>query len=185
MARLYCYFLKAHNGVNVTGSVNVIGKPVINIKNGGEIVVGDNVTLRSSGRGYHAFLPNPVKLSADKYGACIYIGDNTRINGACLHACHSIHVGRNCLIAANCQIMDSNGHDLSFDNVADRINTTGQAESVVIEDNVWLGISVIVLPGVTIGQGAIVGAGSVVTKDIPPMSIAVGVPAQVVKLYSE
>lgn len=81
--------------------------------------------------------------------------------------------------------MDSNGHDLSFDNVADRINTTGQAESVVIEDNVWLGISVIVLPGVTIGQGAIVGAGSVVTKDIPPMSIAVGVPAQVVKLYSE
>lgn len=86
MARLYCYFLKAHNGVNVTGSVNVIGKPVINIKNGGEIVVGDNVTLRSSGRGYHAFLPNPVKLSADKYGACIYIGDNTRMQW-CMFAC--------------------------------------------------------------------------------------------------
>lgn len=51
---------------------------------------------------------------------------------------------------------------------------------VVIGDDVWLGARVVVLPGVTIGDGAVVGAGSVVTKDVPPNAIAVGVPARVV-----
>jgi maltose O-acetyltransferase len=53
----------------------------------------------------------------------------------------------------------------------------------VLQDNVWLGNRVIVLPGVTIGHDAVVGAGAVVSRDIPPRSVAVGVPAQVIKTF--
>jgi acetyltransferase-like isoleucine patch superfamily enzyme len=56
---------------------------------------------------------------------------------------------------------------------------------VTIGDNVWMGARVTVLPGVTIGENAVIGAGSVVTKDIPPNAIAVGNPAQVLRLRME
>ena len=56
---------------------------------------------------------------------------------------------------------------------------------IVLEDDVWLGAGVIVLPQVTIGEGAIIGAGAVVTKDIPPHSVAVGNPAKVIKQVGE
>jgi len=61
-----------------------------------------------------------------------------------------------------------------------RFSSAYAYEKAVIESDVWLGYAVIVLTGVTIGRGAIVAAGSVVTKDIPPYTIAVGVPARVV-----
>jgi acetyltransferase-like isoleucine patch superfamily enzyme len=92
-----------------------------------------------------------------------------------------ITIGKNCLIAANCQIMDNSGHDLSFDDVANRINTTGVSSPVTIGDDVWIGANCIILPGVTIGQGSVVSAGSVVTKDIPSMVIAGGIPARVLR----
>ena len=55
------------------------------------------------------------------------------------------------------------------------------ARPITIEENIWLGAPVIVMPGVTIGKGSVVGIGRVVTRDIPPRSVAVGVPARVVK----
>jgi len=56
---------------------------------------------------------------------------------------------------------------------------------VVIEDGAHIGIGAIIMPGVTIGKGAVIGAGSVVTKDIPPYSVAVGVPARVIKVLDK
>jgi len=55
------------------------------------------------------------------------------------------------------------------------------SKPIVIEDRVWIGSNVVVLPGVTIGYGSVIGAGSVVTRDIPPLSVAVGVPCRVVR----
>lgn len=54
-------------------------------------------------------------------------------------------------------------------------------EGIIIEEDVWLGANVVVMPGITIGKGAIIGANSVVTKDIPPYSVAVGAPAIIKK----
>jgi acetyltransferase-like isoleucine patch superfamily enzyme len=85
------------------------------------------------------------------------------------------------LIAANCQIFDGNGHDISFPDVGNRINTTGASKPIVIEDNVWIGANSIILPGVTIGRGSVISANSVVTKDVPPMVIAGGNPAIIIK----
>ena len=54
-------------------------------------------------------------------------------------------------------------------------------KSAAIEDDVWLGTNAIIMPGVTVGQGAVIGAGAVVTKDVPPYAVAVGVPARIIR----
>jgi acetyltransferase-like isoleucine patch superfamily enzyme len=125
---------------------------------------------------------SPVKLFADRNGIII-IGDNTRVHGSCIHAYKSIKIGNNCLIAANCQIFDGAGHDLSFENVRNRINTKGSAKEIVIEDNVWIGANSIILPGVKIGNGSIISAGSTVKGNIPPMVLAGGNPIEIIKDY--
>ena len=65
------------------------------------------------------------------------------------------------------------------------IDQSFTSKGIVIRDDVWLGAGVVIVDGVTVGEGAVVGAGSVVTKDIPPGAIAVGVPARVVRYRSD
>lgn len=163
--------------------VELLGTPLLAIANGGRVVLHDRVVLDSQNRGYHANLFGPVKLVAETAGAEIVIGDDTRIHGTCIHARRSVRIGSRCLIGANCQIIDSDGHHASFDDVDRRLTTCGEARPIVIEDSVWLGTGCIVLPGVTIGRGTVVGAGSVVTSDLPAMCLAAGVPARVVRQY--
>jgi acetyltransferase-like isoleucine patch superfamily enzyme len=158
---------------------------MIDVRHGGKIAIGDRVTLNSDNHGYHINMHSPVKLYADRAGATITIGEDTRIHGSCIHAYVSITIGKKCLIAANCQIFDGNGHSLSFDDVDNRIHTAGDSKPIVIEDCVWIGANAIILPGVTIGRGSVIGAGSVVTKDVPPMSIAAGNPARVLKTAAD
>lgn len=163
-------------------NITIKGLPIIDIRDGAKIEIGDDVTLNSENYGYHINMHSPVKLFANiKKGAYLKIGNKTRIHGSCIHARYKIEIGDNCLIAANCQIFDCNAHHLSFDDPENRINTIGEAEPIIIEDNVWIGANSIILPGVTIGQGSIVAAGSVVTKNIPAMVIVAGNPAQIVK----
>jgi acetyltransferase-like isoleucine patch superfamily enzyme len=69
---------------------------------------------------------SPIKLYAYMPNAKITIGDDITVHGSCIHAYESTTIGKRCLIAANCQIIDGNGHDASFDSVSDRINTTGR-----------------------------------------------------------
>jgi acetyltransferase-like isoleucine patch superfamily enzyme len=158
------------------------GVPMVKLSTHAKIILGNNVTLNSRNDGYHANMHSPVKLYADKNNALIRIGHNTRINGACLHAHSMIEIGDNCLIAANVQIMDGNGHEVCFENPTNRINTSSKAKNIYIEDNVWIGLNSIILPGVRIGQGSIIAANTVVTKDVPPMVIFAGNPGKIVKM---
>lgn len=158
-------------------------KPLLKIHKQATLTIGNNVMINSQNKGYHVNMFNRCKLMADRPNAIIHIGDNTRFHGSCIHAYKKISIGKNCLIAANCQIIDGNGHDISFPNVSNRINTRGSSKEVIIEDNVWLATGVIVLPGVTIGKGSIITANSVVHKDIPPMVIAGGNPIEIIKKY--
>lgn len=161
------------------------GLPLLDARDGGRIEIGDGVTLNSRNYGYHINMHGPVKLVADRPGAFVQIGDESRINGACLHAYSSITVGKRCLIAANTQIIDGSGHDLSFEDVTARVRTKGSANPIAIEDDVWIGSNCILLPGITIGRGSVIAAGSVVTRDVPEMSVAAGNPARVVRSYGE
>lgn len=185
LTRLNNFYLRKSlvftKGLKIVGDLKVVGRPIIQITKYSKVVIGDNVTLNSRNYGYHANMYSTVKLMADREGATILIGDNTRINGACLHAYNRIEIGKNCLIAANVQIIDASGHELAFDNPSNRINTSSEGKPIYIEDNVWIGLNAIVLPGVRIGQGSIIGANTVVSKDVPPMVVFAGNPGSVVK----
>lgn len=180
--KLFIFYIAQRKNIEIKDKLLIKGKPIVEIRKGCKLFIGNNVTLNSRNRGYHVNLHSPVKLFAENQ-AKIIIGDRTRIHGSCIHACNSITIGKNCLIAANCQIIDSNGHDLSFPDVENRINTKGLSKPIIIEDNVWIGANTIVLPGVTIGNGSVISASSVVVKDVPPMVISGGNPSVVLKHY--
>lgn len=182
--KIFLLWISQKQNIEIRGKLVLNGQPLIDIRKGSRLYIGDGVTLNSSNRGYHINMHSPVKLFADRAGAVIRIGEKTRIHGTCIHAYQSIEIGSNCLIAANCQIFDGNGHDISFPDVENRINTKGDNRPIKIEDSVWIGANSIVLPGVTIGRGSIISANSVVTKNIPSMVLAGGNPAIIIKHYS-
>ncbi len=152
--------------------------PSIVLHKNAKITLGENVLLNSSNRSYHVNMFSRVKLMCDKPHSIIRIGNNTRIHGSCIHAHERIEIGDNCLIAANCQIIDSNGHGT---NLSDRINSQGITRPVIIGDNVWIGTGCIILPGTKIGDGVVVSAGSVIKGEIPEHTVYGGNPAKFIK----
>ena len=110
------------------------------------------------------------------YGKPVTIGEDCFIQQCCTFfgRC-GITLGNGVFIGPKCNLITIN-HDVDPEN---RSATYGRP--IVIEDKVWLGINVTVLPGVRIGYGSIVGANSVVTKDVPPMTIVAGSPAKIIK----
>jgi acetyltransferase-like isoleucine patch superfamily enzyme len=178
---IYVSVIKKTSNITIGDNVKFRGLPDLSIGNGSCLKIGSGSFLNSSNKYYHVNMFSPVKIFAEREGTIISIGENTRIHGACLHAYKQISIGNRCLIAANVQIIDCNGHEASFDNVENRINTTSEGIPVIIEDDVWIGTGAIILPGVTIGKGSIIAAGSVVVKSIPPMCVAGGNPAKVIK----
>lgn len=170
-------YLKS-KGVESGNNVILKGRPVI-CRFTGIIRIGNNVILRSHDYGYHTSIYAPVRLMTDtREDAMIEIGDNTRINGASIHATEKIIIGRNCLIASNATIIDSDGHGII---ASERGSVNPVSSPVIIEDNVWIGMNTIILKGVRIGMNSVIGAGSVVTKSIPPDCVAAGNPARIIK----
>ncbi len=114
----------------------------------------------------------------------ITIGNFTGINMNCwISGGGGIKIGNNVLIGPNVIIHSAN-HNFSKTDVL--IKDQGHSfKEVIIEDDVWIGAGAIILPGVKIKRGSVIGAGSIVTKDIPEYSIAVGNPAKVKKQRDE
>ncbi|WP_375238856.1 acyltransferase [Aurantibacter sp.] len=168
-------------GINLGRRVLFKKCPIILKHKKANITLHTNVMLNSDNYGYHINMHSSCKLIADRPRAQIIIGKNTRVHGTCIHAFNKITIGENCLIAANTQIIDGNGHELSFPDVENRINTHDKGKEITIGNNVWVGANCFILPGVTIGDGSIVSANSVVVKDVLPMSIYGGNPAKLIK----
>jgi acetyltransferase-like isoleucine patch superfamily enzyme len=127
------------------------------------------------------------KLSKDNLS--LSIGDNVELNDFVhISAFSRIDIGDDVLIASKVYISDLNhgnvgdgeAYDIGIPHRLQQIH----ASPIAIEENVWIGESVCILGGVKIGKGSIIGAMSVVTKSIPPHSIAVGNPAKVIKQYN-
>lgn len=141
----------------------------IYLRNLGEIVLGDRVHLLSHyARSVFTAFP----------GGRLEVGDRTIINyGADIAATKLVQIGADCLIGTHVIILDNDFHELED---RDRIP---EARPVMIGDRAWIGNRAIILPGVTIGEDAAVGAGSVVMTDIPPRTLAMGNPARVIKKF--
>jgi acetyltransferase-like isoleucine patch superfamily enzyme len=142
-------------------------------------VFGHSISL---GRHVHITgMPDlPVRLSvwsARPGLGRLHIGDYSVINaGARIASTCDIEIGANALFATNVYIADGDSHG-----VYDRVYDGGKHAPVKLEENVWLGERVIVCKGVTIGKNSVVGAGSVVVRDIPSHCVAVGNPARPIR----
>ena len=106
------------------------------------------------------------------------LGNNVNFNGMGIQGTANVIIGDNFHSGIECMII-TDSHN--YEGEAIPYDDTVISKDVIIEDNVWLGNRVIILPGVTIGEGAIIQAGSVVVKDIPKYAIAGGHPAEVFK----
>lgn len=125
--------------------------------------------------GKRVLLYRDVKLSVwgDDHNAQLAIGENTHIGDRTeIHCGQYVKIGCGCSISWDVVIMDRDYHKLNSHECV--------YKPVVIEDNVWIGCRAIILKGVRIGSGAVVAAGSIVTKDVPSGSIVAGNPARVV-----
>lgn len=113
-----------------------------------------------------------------RFGGSLEIGDNSGL-GENARIGSNTKIGKNVMMAADVIICTQNHR-------FDRHNFDGfEKQGVVIEDEVWIGYRVIILPGVTVGRHAILGAGAVVTKDVPPYAVVGGAPAQILKYRGE
>jgi acetyltransferase-like isoleucine patch superfamily enzyme len=145
--------------VRVRGRVRVMAE--------GTIVIGDRVRFRAE--------TASCELAAWGDGR-LEIGAGTTINyGTSISAAGLVRIGEDCLIGTHVNIMDCTFHNL--ENRAWSLD----AAPIIIGDRVWLGNHSVIMKGVTIGAGAVVSACSLVTRDVPPNSMVVGVPARVVK----
>lgn len=129
--------------------------------------------------GENVWIEPPLTLAM---GNTVSIGDGTYINSnLTLVDDHEINIGKGVLIAPNVTISTTN-HPMHY---KARLHGEMYCKKVVIEDHVWIGSNVVISAGVTIGKGSVIGAGSVVTKDVPPMCFAAGVPCKVIRKITD
>lgn len=169
----------------------------VEISNAGTFRFGKSVTI---GEGSHVDVAHDslveicdaVSISrnvhlASSQGACVQIGARTTVQDGC-RIYGDVTIGQRCILAPNVFI-SSGTH--TFDAVPhlpiqiQEVRTPGDSRSIRIFSDCWLGINSVILRGVTVGRGCVVGANSVVTKDLSPYSVAAGNPAQVVRCRLE
>lgn len=176
-------FAKLGNSVCIQPGVQFINTACIDI--GDHVSIDTMTRINASGKNSWVKLLNRVhidrgvEIKAEKSNCHIEIGEGTYIGSYTIIAGNgAVKIGKDCLIASHSSIY-ANNHN--FADVTRKIKEQGvTCKGIIIEDDCWLGDGVKVLDGVTIGQGSVIGAGAVVTKDIPPYSVAVGVPAKVI-----
>jgi acetyltransferase-like isoleucine patch superfamily enzyme len=147
--------------------VRVWGAP--SVSNHGTFIVGDRARLVST--------MATLEIGVGS-GGVLEIGEGVFVNYGCsIAATKSVRIGAQSTIGPHVIMMDNDFHRLE----PERRNETPPSAPIVLEANVWLAARVIVLRGVTIGAGSAIGAGSVVAGDIPPRTVAAGVPARVIR----
>lgn len=113
-------------------------------------------------------------------GAKLSLGSGYMNHDCVIDCFDSISIGHHVVISERVVLRDSDNHSMK-DVGAISSDKSAESAPIVIGDHVWIGMNVIVLKGVTIGEGAVIAAGSVVNKDVPSHSLVAGVPAKVVK----
>lgn len=154
------------------------GMPIIRRARGSKIILGKNMEIRNGTWANVIGVDHPTCLATRSNEAEIVVGENVGISGGAIVAAKSIKIGNNVLIGANCLIVDNDFHPISPLDRRFAISGIG-VKPVVIEDNVFIGADSIILKGTHIGKNTVIGAGSVVSGNIPANSIAYGNPASV------
>ncbi len=154
---------------NERGSLITVNKKPI-LRNKGFIKLGSEVRIWSN--------INRSKIYVNR-GARLIVGDNSRINGVHISVSNRVEIGKNVRIAPYSIIIDSDFHKVS-----DHFSNEGVNKPIIIHNDVWITMNCVIMKGVTIGKGAVIAVGSVVTRDVPPYTVVGGVPAKVIKTIS-
>ena len=137
---------------------------------GASFIVGNNARVEINGC-FSMFYGADVKVFEN---GKLSLGSGYSNAGLQIRCSAQITIGNNVIIAKDVVIMDSDAHEIAYDGYQ-------MSKGVCIEDNVWIGTRAMILKGVTIGEGAIIAAGAVVTRNVPPHCMAAGVPAKVIR----
>lgn len=192
--KFYRFFNRLYfrwKGICFGQNIQVYNKVYLTGKRG-QIIIGDNFHL-TSGDCINPLCRNIRGcIHTDKSSSTIVIGNHVGMSSPCIWIHDRLTIGNHVNIGGNCIIMDTDVHQMDYvarrgekvEN-ADDANTKVQSAPVTIEDDVWIGANCIVLKGVTIGARSIIGAGSVVTKDIPADCIAAGNPCRVIRYINK
>lgn len=167
-------------GIDWNSGWMIYGLPILQRHRHATIEIGTHLELRS----FYASNPlsphHAVMLTAREAGAMLTIGDHVGMTGGGIVCAEMITIGSYVTIGANTIIADTDFHPL--DPALRRARPMDAATApVTIEDDVFIGMQCIILKGVTVGKGSVIGAGSVVTSDIPPGVVAAGNPARVIR----
>ena len=141
----------------------------------GSLYVAKNATLQAGA--FDVYARSRINVNT---GSKLVLGSGYMNHDCVIDCFDSITIGYNVVISERVVLRDSDNHTIknTVNGLSDKTRVTAP---IVIEDHVWIGMNVVVLKGVTIGKGAIVAAGSVVNKDVPPHCLVGGVPAKVIK----
>lgn len=180
-------YLRAHWwGIKIGNKCTFVGQPHIRKTPGSTISIGSRCRFLSLFHSNLHGLSRGCMISTLSPQACINIGNSVGLSGVVLAASQSIMVGDRVFIGANTTISDTNSHSLSFIErspesylkVGPNWREPISSSPIIIEDDVFIGMHSIILKGVRIGRGTVVGAGSVVSRDLPEFCIAAGNPAK-------
>lgn len=157
------------------------GLPLIQKHRSAKIYIGSKFLACSKSEHNSIGVFQKVIIKALKTNAIIKIGNNVGVSGATISG-SEITIGNNVLIGSGALITDNDAHPV---HPYERdIMSKVQQCPIIINDDVFIGARSIILKGVEIGRGSVIGAGSVVVNDIPPMCVAAGNPAKIIKKIS-
>lgn len=172
---IYTAWIK--NEFKISGNISIKGN--LNLLGGNFITIGNK-----TGFGRHGVLQAWNNYKGEKFNPSITIGNDCWIGDYFnISAIKSITIGNRVLMGRWVTILDNSHGKTAFEDliIPPRIRPLFSKGEVVIEDDVWIGDKVSILPGVHIGKGAVIGSNSVVTKDIPAYTVACGIPCKIIK----
>lgn len=158
------------------------GMPIFNKTYDSKITIGNYCRFNSAMASNLIGINRACMISTLREQAEIVIGDGCGFSGTVIGCAEKIEIGKNLLCGANTTITDFDWHNTDPSQRHGHI--CNKSKPIIIEDNVWLGLNVIVLKGVTIGTNSVIAAGSIVTSDIPANVIAAGQPAKPIKILN-
>lgn len=152
---------------------------------GGTLIIGENFRCNNKVNSNSIGLIQPCVFDIAIDGGKLTIGNNVGISGSTINATTSVTIEDNVIIGSGCIITDTDSHPLDYESRLADDKTKTKRKPVLIKEGAFIGARTIILKGVTIGRHAIIGAGSVVSRDIPDDCIACGNPAKIIRKNQE
>jgi acetyltransferase-like isoleucine patch superfamily enzyme len=170
----------AWHGIEWGAGWKIFGRPILQRHRGSRIALGDGLYLRSWPDSNPLSPNHPVVLSTRRSSSVIEVGRDCGFTGSTIVAASRVQIGDRVQVGGNAHLIDFDFHPLDPEARQANFNAGAHAP-IVVRDDVFIGMNSLILKGVELGEGCVVGAGSVVARDVPPGVVVAGNPAAVVR----